>query len=33
MYYPYDPAWRSFVIEQSREVIKSAIENYTEIDY
>ncbi|MCF8378652.1 MAG: DUF2817 domain-containing protein [Bacteroidales bacterium] len=30
MYYPSDPEWRSLVIEQSREVLNIAIQNYTE---
>ena len=31
MYYPSDPAWKSTVIEQSREVLSDALENYINI--
>ncbi len=31
MYYPSDPAWKSTVIEQSREVLSNALENYMNI--
>lgn len=31
MYYPSDPGWRSTVIEQSREVLSDALENYINI--
>lgn len=32
MYYPSEPEWRSFVIEQSREILKISLENYMTIN-